>query len=57
MSRVDGQAIADLVNKVRPGTATYREISDANHLMMRGRQFADEMIGIVLAWLRPLLQR
>ena len=57
MSRADGEAIADLVNKVRPGTATYREISDANHLMMRGRQFADEMIGVVLAWLRPLLRR
>jgi acetyl esterase/lipase len=55
MSRADSEAIVDLVDKVRPGTATYREIEGANHLMMRGRQFADEMIDVVLAWLRPLL--
>jgi alpha-beta hydrolase superfamily lysophospholipase len=52
MSRADGEAIADFVNKARPGTAEYREIDGADHLMMRGHQFAGEMIDIVLAWLR-----
>jgi len=56
MSRADSEAIAETVNSVRPGSATYVEIPGMNHGFGRDRKFCDEVVPLVLNWMRTQLK-
>jgi pimeloyl-ACP methyl ester carboxylesterase len=55
MSRSDSHAIADIVNRVHPGHATYTEINGADHLLAVHDKLDDKVVPTILVWLRKQL--
>ena len=55
MSQSDSRAIADTVNRVRPGSASYTEIEGADHLLTVNNQLSEKVVPTVLAWIRKQL--
>jgi pimeloyl-ACP methyl ester carboxylesterase len=56
MSRADSEAIAQIVNQAHPGRARYVEIEGMGHGFTVNRKFHDDLIPMVLAWMRDQLQ-
>jgi pimeloyl-ACP methyl ester carboxylesterase len=52
MSRADGEAIAQIVNRAHPGHARYLEIDDMTHGLTINGKFYDELVPTVLNWLK-----
>lgn len=55
MSRLDGEAIVQIVNQVHSGQARYREIDDMTHGMTVKDKFYDPLISVVLDWMKERL--
>ena len=55
MSQSDSHAIADIVNRVHPGHATYTEIDGADHLLAIHDKLHDKVIPTMLTWIRQQL--
>lgn len=55
MSDTDARALAENVNRAHPGSARYEEIKDADHLFTINGKFADEVVPIMLEWMREQL--
>jgi pimeloyl-ACP methyl ester carboxylesterase len=55
MSRADGEAITNIVNHERPGTARYMEIEGMAHGMTVNGRFPDEIFTTTLNWLNSQL--
>jgi pimeloyl-ACP methyl ester carboxylesterase len=55
MSQSDSRAIADTVNRVHPGAASYVEIDNANHLLAVNKQLSDKVVPAMLDWMREQL--
>jgi pimeloyl-ACP methyl ester carboxylesterase len=55
MSRADSEAIAQIVNQVHPGHARYLEIDGMTHGFTVKDRFCEELIPIILAWMREQL--
>ena len=56
MSRADSEAIAEHVNRVRPGQGRYLEIEGMTHGFTVGRTFHSEIVPTVLAWMKDQLK-
>jgi pimeloyl-ACP methyl ester carboxylesterase len=52
MSRADSEAIAQIVNQKHPGQARYVEIDGMTHGFTINGKFYEELVGIVLGWMR-----
>jgi alpha-beta hydrolase superfamily lysophospholipase len=55
MSPSDSRAIADTVNRVHPGAASYVEIDNANHSLAVNKQLSDKVVPAMLGWMRKQL--
>jgi len=55
MSHADSAAIADIVNRKRPGQAEYAEIPDADHLLSAHGKLAEQVVPELLSWIRKQL--
>ena len=51
MSRADSEAIARIVNRVRPGNATYLEVPGMSHLLTVAGRFHEPLTPVVLQWM------
>ncbi|HKQ97394.1 MAG TPA: alpha/beta hydrolase [Candidatus Polarisedimenticolia bacterium] len=56
MSRADSEAIAENVNRVRPGQGRYLEIEGMTHGFTVDRKFHAELVPIVLGWMKDRLK-
>ncbi len=56
MSKLDSQAIADSVNQMHPGNASYLEIPAANHGLAIGHRLDDKVVPTILEWLRGVIK-
>ena len=56
MSKADSQAIADSVNRVHPGNATYVEIEGTDHGLAVGGKLDDKVVPKILDWLKGVLR-
>jgi pimeloyl-ACP methyl ester carboxylesterase len=55
MSRADSEAIAQIVNQVHPGQASYMEIEGMGHGFAVSGKFYDALVPTVLEWMRQRL--
>jgi pimeloyl-ACP methyl ester carboxylesterase len=55
MSASDSRAIADTVNRVHSGTASYIEIENANHLLEVNKKLSDKVVPGMLDWMKKQL--
>lgn len=55
MSPADSEAIVRIVNQVHPGRARYLEIEEMTHGFTVNGKFCDEVIQVVLRWMREQL--
>ena len=56
MSRADSEAIAEHVNRVRPGQGRYLEIEGMTHGFTVDRKFHADLVPTVLSWMKNQLQ-
>jgi pimeloyl-ACP methyl ester carboxylesterase len=56
MSRADSEAIAQIVNQVHPGHARYMEIVDMSHDFQVNGKFDDELVPLMLQWMKQQLE-
>src|SRR5260370_312854 len=56
MSRADGEAIVDSVNRAHPGLARYLEIEQMTHGFNVNKKFHDDLVPEILGWMRQGLQ-
>lgn len=52
MSESDSRTLADIVNRKHPGNARYVEIKNADHLLSVNDKLDDNVIPVMLDWLR-----
>jgi pimeloyl-ACP methyl ester carboxylesterase len=55
MSRLDSEAIVQIVNQVHPGRARYLEIDDMTHGFTVKGKFYDDLVPTVLNWMKEQL--
>jgi pimeloyl-ACP methyl ester carboxylesterase len=56
MSRADSEAIAQIVNQVHPGRARYLEIADMDHGFTVKGKFHDDLVPLVMTWMKAQLR-
>ena len=57
MSNADARAIAETVNRARPGSAQFKEIKDADHLLTVNGKVADDVVQTMLRWMQEQLAK
>ncbi|HET9789718.1 MAG TPA: alpha/beta hydrolase [Candidatus Angelobacter sp.] len=55
MSRTDSETIVGIVNQAHPGRAIYRQIEGMTHGFTVNGKFSDEVVPIVLLWMKEQL--
>ena len=57
MSNADARAISNIVNRTHPGLARYEEIPGGDHLLTVNGKLADDVVPIMLQWMREQLSK